>query len=277
MYMRRSLLNKLLYFSGRIQLSFKDNEWEFLLKGNPQFLRGLSETRGSHYFHLYEVLNHHLDCSVDDYRMKSVYCNSETDLNLVWQVGYELISLFNGAASLFDVNHWKIEIEKLWNEEREVDWVGKIDAAGLLGKPDLNRMQIQKEHESSQLEDDRFGFVNLATENEDIYFILKYFGMEPSWSTYYKLLETMESYATEAKIDLQIVPAERKSFTNVANNFSLSGLNSRHGFKQVVKTNKTQQMTLETAHQFIRKIARTYIKSKYNKSSKRDAVTGAPS
>jgi hypothetical protein len=40
---------------------------------------------------------------------------------------------------------------------------------------------------------------------------------------------------------------ERKSFTNVANNFSLSGIDSRHGFRNEVKENKTEKMTLEQA------------------------------
>jgi hypothetical protein len=245
-------------------LSFKNNEWEYLLKGNPQALNNLSEIMGSYYFHIYNVPSHNLDCNVDDNRMTSVYCNDEDDINVVWQVGYELVSLFNGAACLYDTNFSKIEIEAVWRNEKPIAWIEKNGAPGLLGKPDLNSMQIQEEHRKSSLDDPRFRLVNLATENEDIYLILKYFDMEPSWTTYYKTLETVETLAKKESVAININTKERKSFTNVANNYSLSGLDSRHGFKQNIKNNNTKKMTMNEAHQFIRSVAMSYLKQKYN-------------
>lgn len=247
---------------------YRNNDWEFLLRGNPNDLWSLSKSHSSHYFHIYDVPNHLLGCDVNDYRMKTIYCNNETDLELVWQVGYELISLFNGAARFIDVNFRKLEIERLWYKEQDVSYRANKNLIGMLGKPNLSRHRIEEEMGRAR-GDDRLTFLNLATENEDFYLLLKLFDLEPSWIDNYKILETVESLAKREELDLDICKSTRKSFTNVANNFSISGFDSRHGFKQVVKENKTPVMNLEDANSFIRDVAKSYVIKKYNKSSQR--------
>ncbi len=234
------------------------NEWEFLLKGNPMGLRHICHESVNMYFYVYETLNHYLDCSVDDFRMTSSFCDGEEDLRLIWQIGYELISLFNGAAILDSVDFRKIEIEKLLNKEREVKWFPKEETIGLLNKSGfVNTTAIPR--------DARLWLVDLATTNEDVYLILKYFEMDQGWQTYYKLMETLETFAKNESITLTATPEVRASFTNVANNYSLSGLSSRHGFKVQVKENKSEKMSLDEAHIFIRNMAKDYLKQKYTK------------
>lgn len=240
---------------------FINNEWEFLLRGSPQTLWDLSHKAGSSYFHIYEVADFYNDCSISDYRLKSIYCNDENDYQIVWQVGYELISLFNGACSLFDSRCWKVEIEQLQNNGLKQNYYESLDFFGLLGKPDISEEAVAHELQKAK-SDIRLMLLNKATEDEGIYLVLKYFNMEKNWVTYYKILESIEYLSKEEKITLSIDSEARKRFTNVANNYSLSGIHSRHGFKKNLKENRTSAMKLNESHDFIRDVAKQYIKAK---------------
>jgi hypothetical protein len=160
-----------------------NNEWEFSLRGLPQTLWELSQKIGSSYFHIYEVIDFYNDCSLNEYRLKSIYCNNEDDYQAVWQIGYELISLFNGACSLFSSNFREIGIEQLWNNGLKQDYYENLDDFGLLGKPDISEEVVAYELEKAK-SDIRFVLLNKATEDEGVRLILKYFNMEKNWVTY---------------------------------------------------------------------------------------------
>ena len=238
-------------------------DWEFLLDGNCQEFRQLSTEQGSYYFNIYGGVDHYLDCPNDDYRMTTLFCEGESDPNIVWQVGYELVSLFNGASVLFTKDYKKASIFRLYHDDREVSYSAPMGSSALLGKPPFSSERISEEYERGAAAGIKFPLIHLATENRDVYFILKYLDMDAGWSTYYKLMEAVESFATEKDINLETVKAERKSFTNTANNFSLSGFDSRHGFKEVTKRNTTQSMNIEQAYNFVTKMAKTYLKKAY--------------
>jgi hypothetical protein len=139
----------------------------------------------------------------------------------------------------------------------------KTDVLELLGKPNLNERQIQEEYINAKRSDYRISLLCLSTENEDLYLILKYFDQDESWANYYRLIETIETFAKDKKITLNIDESERKKFTNTANNYSLSNIDSRHGLKKIVKENKTPSMTIEEAYYFARRIAMSYISQVY--------------
>jgi hypothetical protein len=195
----------------------------------------------------------------DDFRLNSVYFDNETDPELVWQVGYELVSLFNGVSNIISTNHRKMELAELQHNGVLVRKIAKQNVMALLGRPNLTPYVIDLELKKAIQLDVRFLMLNLATEREDIYLILKYFDMELSWINLYKTLETIESLSKKTKINLSINKKKRGLFTNTANNFSLSGLESRHGFKQVIKENKTPSMEVDEAHQFVSEIAKEYL------------------
>lgn len=230
------------------------------MRGSPQDLWSLSCTTGSSYFQIYEVTDFWNECSVDDYRFRSIYCNNENDCQIVWQIGYELVSLFNGASSLFDSNCWKIEIEQLWNNDLKQNYYENLDCF-ILDKPDISEEAVATELQKAK-SDIRLMLLNKATEDEGIYLVLKYFNMEKNWVTYYKILESIEYLTKEEDITLSIDPKAREKFTNVANNYSLSGIHSRHGLKKNLKKNRTPAMSLNEAHDFIRDVAQQYIKAK---------------
>lgn len=215
-----------------------------MLNGDSQEFRQRASEIGSYYFNIYGGVDHWLDCPNDDFRMTTLFCENETDPDLAWQVGYELVSLFNGASILFSKGYRKISIFKLLYKESPVDFVPDRGTAALLGKPPVSQAKISKEYENGSKSCIKFPLMHLATENTDVHSILKYLDMESSWTTYYKLMEAIETFAKEKSIELGTSKKERKSFTNTANNFSLSGFDSRHGFKETTKQNNTQLSSL---------------------------------
>jgi hypothetical protein len=237
--------------------------WEFMLNGDTREFRQYAREQRTDYFNIYGGVNDWLDCENDDFRMTSVYCDGETDSTAVWQLGYELISIFNGASILFSKNYRKASISKLLNNNIEVSYVKKMGIYALLGKPSINSHKMIEGFHNYIIYNRQFTLLHLATENEDVYFILKYLDMNPDWSSYYKLMEAIETFAKKSCINLETNQSERKSFTNTANNFSLSGFDSRHGFKELAKRNNTESMTLDQAYTFVTTMAKIYLQKRY--------------
>lgn len=246
----------------------KFSDWEFMLNGNPQEFRQKASETGSYYFNIYGGVDHWLDCPNDDFRMTTLFCEGETDPNIVWQIGYELISLFNGASVLFNKNYHKASIFKLLYQEKEAAYFPQNNVPSLLGKPPVSQHRINEEFQNGEQSSIKFSLIHFATENQDAYFILKYLDMEANWTTYYKLMEAVETFAKNMDIKLGTIKSTRKSFTNTANNFSLSGFDSRHGFKEAVKQNKTDTMTIDEAYGFVSEMAKEYLKKAYFSFSK---------
>lgn len=241
----------------------KYSSWEFMLDGDTQEFRQLSTMPSTAYFNIYGGIDHWHDCPNDDFRMTTMYCEGETDPATAWQVGYELISIFNGASVLFNRAYRKASIFRLIHNEVEVAHERPLGSTALMGKPTFPQARLDKEFSNASKTSIKLKLLHLATENKDVYFILKYFDMEPGWVTYYKLLEAVEHFADEKKIELKTVEAKRKSFTNTANNFSLSGFDSRHGFKEATKLNKTPAMKLDEGYNFVSELAKKYLKMAY--------------
>ena len=57
-------------------------------------MRPLASTYRSIYVNIYGGIDDWLDCPNDDFRMTTLYCEGESDAEVIWQLGYELISLF---------------------------------------------------------------------------------------------------------------------------------------------------------------------------------------
>ncbi len=236
------------------------SDWEFLLAGDTQEFRSLVYQPGTKLFNVYGGVDHWHDCPSDDFRMTTLYNEGESDPNVVWQVGYELLSLFNGASLLFQNEYMKASIHKLLHKECEIAYAAPKASSALLGRPNCSPQYLSKELANAKRSSVKFQLIHLAVENQDVYFILKYLDMEAGWVTYYKLLEAIEGFAKTSSVDLEIEESSRRSFTNTANNFSLSGFDSRHGFKELMKKNNTAAMTISEGHKFITDLARKYLK-----------------
>ncbi|MGS0497361.1 hypothetical protein ACU8V4_09235 [Pseudoalteromonas mariniglutinosa] len=234
-------------------------KWEFYLNGDSRNFRGYAEGRKNLYFDISGGIDHYNDCMNDDFRLSSVYFDDEDEPEVVWQIGYELASLYNGVSSILSKDSRKLELAELLHNGVRVGKTPKKNILALLGKPNISDSLYNQEFEKVKKLDVRFFMMNLATEREDAYLILKYFAVEASYINYYKTLETLEELSDKTGIAISVDKKLRKSFTNTANNFTLSGLDSRHGFKQALKENKTPSMKLSEAHLFIASIAKDYL------------------
>lgn len=230
-----------------------NNEWEFLLTSPSLQLRSCAHLNNP-YFFVYEESDSMNDCWTNRFKFQSAYCDNESDQRIVWQIGYELLSLFNGACLLFDKNFSKEKIEELSNDGDRQEYCPDNGLFNFLEKPeDTNILGINNHHLS---------LLNKATEDVGIYLILKYFDMGQNWLTYYKILESVEELSKNENIILNIESDAKRRFHNVANNYSLSNIHARHGFKKNQKTNRTPIMDINEAHTFIRHVAKQYVNQK---------------
>ncbi len=218
---------------------------------------------------IYGGVDDWLDSPNDDFRMTTLYSEGESNPSVVWQVGNELISLFNGASVLFQQDTRKASIDKLLYNGQEAASApdeGSLDLlvpTALLGPPECSPEQLAEEFSHAKLLGIRFQLIHLATENQDVYYILKYLDMGAGWLTYYKLLEAIEFFASKNSVDLGIADSCRRSFTNTANNFTLSGFDSRHGFKELAKANNSASMSTNEGYRLVANMAKRYLKSMY--------------
>jgi hypothetical protein len=245
------------------------SDWEFLLDGDTQEFRNLAHCRGTRLFDIYGGVDEWLDCPNDDFRMTTLYCDGETNPNVAWQVGNELISLFNGASLLFKKDYRKTSIYKvLYNGHEATSSPSQggqefLIHPALLGSPECSPDQLAEEVCQAKALGIKFQLIHLATENQDVYFILKYLDMEAGWATYYKLLEAIDFFARKNSVDLAITDSRRRSFASTANNFSLSGFDSRHGFKELAKANNTACMSIGEGYMLVVEAAKRYLKKMY--------------
>lgn len=245
------------------------SQWEFLLDGNMQEFRNLSQRRGTRFFDVQGGIDDWLDCPNDDFRMTTLYCDENDDGNIAWQVGNELISLFNGASILFKRNYRKASIYGLLSNGRgslSHSWQASHDSSkppALLGAPKCSSEEVEAELNQAKILGIKFWLLHLATVNQDVYFILKYLDREPNWTNYNSLLETIEFFAKKNSFELPLTHGERKDFGNTANNFSLSGFDSRHGFKELAKKKCPKPMSIIDGYNIITKAAKSYLKFMY--------------
>jgi len=104
--------------------------------------------------------------------------------------------------------------------------------------------------------------ISLAASDTGIYCLLRLFSFEMTWSNIYKILETVETLAKRDGFDLKIVQSEREALTNAANNFSLTGLEARHGLKLAGKSNNSPRATRVQAFGTVRSASQRYLQSK---------------
>lgn len=244
---------------------FKQEDWEVELTGDGVDLYGMTGRGGSpDYFRIWGGTDHQNDCPSYDYSFNSLYFNDQRDPEVIWQLAYELVNIFNGARELFSFRSSKQSIQDIYFLGQRVRHRQQARVIALLGRPHMFQHQWEEQLGKALQISPRLGLLILATENEDIYMMLKYLGFEASWSNYYKLLETMETHAKLKGKEIPGAKAERGRFTNNANNFSLVGYDARHGLKALSERENTESvMSLQEAHAFITGRCKGYLNTVY--------------
>lgn len=106
-----------------------------------------------------------------------------------------------------------------------------------------------------------FHFLLTSFIREDVYLILKLIDrIDPDsddWSQLYKVFETVENLESITNIDTQIDTSLKRKFKNSANNFSITGIDSRHGYTS--NTGGSQTLSYDEALNFILDISKKYL------------------
>lgn len=161
-------------------------------------------------------------------------------------------------ALLWRLRH-PFQIARLLREGRSVNYVEKSNLHGLLGALPASAKRGSDREDSAMV----FQLVSLACEYQDAYHLVKLFEQKGGWTTYYKILETIESYTAKYGLTVPVDKKIQKSFELTANNFSISGFESRHGFKQQAKEIKTASLTIEESYAFISGYAKWYLSRRF--------------
>lgn len=244
--------------------NFSQASWEVRLSGNPSDLCGLTNQPGSaDFFRIWGGIDHWHDCPSDEYSFNSSYFAQQNDPLHLISVAHELVNLFNSAAELFEQNYPKQRISGVYYKGRQVMLRELPLGCGLLGRLPVSPRLWNESMRQALLSGARLPIVLLAAENEDVQQILRFLALPADWGNYYKLLETVETYAERNGKPFPKKSAARKVFTNNANNHSVVGIGARHGIQEEGRPNPVSRMTLEQAHVFISGVCKLYLNTFY--------------
>ena len=253
-------------FQRGYESNFEQADWEVRLSGNPQDLRQLNDLPGgADYFRIFGGVDHWHDCPSDEYSFNSSYFALQNDPIAVINIAQELVNLFNSAAELFRKDYDKQRITGVYFKGRPVNIRKQPVGWGLLGRLPMSPNRWNEMMESAMLSGPRLPILLLATEHSDVQQILRYLALPADWGTYYKLLETLETYAARNGTPFPNKYAARSAFTNNANNYSVTGLGARHGEQEEKRPNTVKPMSLEEAHTFITGVCKLYFNTVYGK------------
>ncbi|WP_447754545.1 hypothetical protein [Pseudomonas nicosulfuronedens] len=243
----------------------RQGHWSVELTGDHMDLGGLAHAGSkSDYFFIWGGVDDWHDCPNDRYYFNTLYFEGVRDEEVVWQLTYELVGIFNSATEFFSLNACKQSIRTISYRDRPIPFRPKADVLRLLGRPPrMSQRKWRKHLADALMASPRLGLVILATEKKDIYMMLKYFSEPGSWSTYYKIMETMETLARQKGFSIPVAKAAKSRFTNNANNFDVVGYDARHGLMPKGKDNPVEPMTLEEGHFFITGFCKLYLNQVY--------------
>ncbi len=200
-------------------------------------------------FYVWDEINDQLDCSTCDYRATSILFENKS-LDQGFMIACELYSLLKGCCQLYYSELFKHlsrdTINLINNNFDESKYVWDIQA------PNYFLYDIFETINKDALP---FNFTQpfdillyLSIDNVDIYILLKLLSEPTSWYSLYKIYETLETYmiemdypniykTTTRKGDFKKLdnPDILEKFTKPANNFSIVGLDARHGVQPTKK------------------------------------------
>jgi hypothetical protein len=236
-----------------------NNDWIFCFQSDGTI--ALQNYRGMGWdLHIYEEMGT-ADYNTNDYRFNTWLCEAVDEEEWAWQIGYELVSLFNGANRLLGRQFRTQTLRGVYKGNRPTQAQENLQLTGILQEA-IQTVKLPPDYED-QIKADRCAWLIHAAKTEfGIYLLLKHLNLQVNWVTLYKTLETAEAVASQEGISLDVAKKRRKAFTNSANNFSIVGFESRHGYSQGEKENKTEKMRINEATEFVTDVCRQYIRQK---------------
>ncbi|MFN3152470.1 hypothetical protein, partial [Bremerella sp.] len=179
----------------------------------------------------------------------------------VWQIGHELVSLFNGTNRLLGRRFRSQSVDAVYDGQHPIRPQENLQFVGVLQDANQNA-KLPPDYVNQINSDPSACLIHTAKTEFGIYIVLKHLKLPPNWVTLYKTLETTEAIARNDGVTLNIDTELRRAFTNSANNFSIVEFESRHGYAPGGKENKTARMSISDAAEFVISVCRQYIQKK---------------
>lgn len=241
--------------------------WEVYISGCPHDLRQLTREARSNFFAISGGIDDWHDCPNDDFRLHSSLFARASNADELYAIASELMDLFSGATRLVG---WYTPFQYKVDQIRFNGVQKSYSTNTCIGMPKndgVSIIPIASHFMESLKVDIRYALVEMAFSNQDIWSILHYLKEPPTLASLSKVLDAIKGYSLK-KTTLYRVDAkspDHKSFSNTANNFSISFLDARHGYEVVreEKPNKTPVMTIDEAINYILSQTRAYLLSAY--------------
>ncbi|CUJ49137.1 hypothetical protein [Achromobacter kerstersii] len=217
---------------------------------------------GTKLFNVYGGIDDWHDTINEDFRFSTIYAESTKNANEAWQIGLELLSMFNGARRICGEQLWngfrRVELSSVLRDDVSVPRPSADGRGGRLPAPPLSVPELFRELESLQ-NDHPLKFLILGTDCNDAHAILTYADSAHDLTGLYKLMETSEYIANQRTIEIPAEvnpPGVRNNFTYTANSHHASQLDSRHGLSNRPPARSMTPMSLEDAGEFVYGLAR---------------------
>ncbi|MCH3883410.1 hypothetical protein [Tenacibaculum aquimarinum] len=223
----------------------KTNYWVFDILPSGNYLSSFNTIKNYNY-----SVGEDSDAMPLNFILSSKHFENKENPNDVYQIGMFIVQLFNGFNNIIykDGNEtYKVRLGRLYkngDENREkinTPNINYLEIDELLNFPDNNESYFE-------------GFLNQAFRPGLIKNILLH--CKDSWNltSMYKLSDEISSFLKEQDDNIMnyVNKNQFKLFGLTANNFSVSGLEARHG-KSVNKEPK-KSMTLDESSEFIREL-----------------------
>lgn len=237
------------------------NDWIFCFKDDGTI--ALQDYQGMGWdLHIYEEFGT-ADYHTNDHRFNTWLCDGVEDEEWAWQIGYELVSLFNGANRLLGQRFRPQSIDAVYHGQRPTKAQENLQFMGVL-QDSIQNVKLPTNYEDQIQTDQCARLIHSAKTEFGIYLVLKHLNLQVNWVTLYKTLETTEAVARDEGVTLDIDRKRRTEFTSAANNFSIVQFESRHGYAPGGKENKTAKMNLSEATEFVIDVCRQYIRGKWS-------------
>ena len=228
-----------------------DNDWIFLLSDDTP--RWSGNNLNSEEMHIYEETGQ-FDHHTFDFCFKSWLCNNETDPQSVWQIAYDLIGLLNGALLLYAPVMYPQSIESILQNDTPIDRYADLSLPYYVYE-EAQEMLPEIKDRLPVPNTAAFRLVQESLKNDGLYILVRLLGLAPSWVTLYQVYETVKHLSPRSIKDRDIISAsEDEKFRFTANNFSASGLESRHGMVGQKPRDHTKFIPLGEAKNIVRRI-----------------------
>lgn len=257
------------------------NNYEYWL---PQINILNSDNIGGYHLkdiHIYTEPDLINDGHSEDHRFNTFHCNNIADDKSAWLVGLELTSLLRGLITIFYGEQYQrnINLERMKKDgEPSVDYpkygfgndvsipadIYQKMGGNLFQNLDFTERKEYRENAKTNVFNSS---LYLAQDNIGLYLIIKYFSQPLTWVNLYRIMETFETLKNHHDKDWNTTytKSKIKQFSNPANDFSVIGIDSRHGFTPTsLMPNTGPKMGLNEAKTMFIECAKSYLHFKLN-------------